>query len=47
MKAWSGFDFADSRCCAAAYSSGRICPHLDTALLPVVSICVARIEILE
>ena len=47
MEARSALDFADSRCCAAAYSSGRICPLLDTALLPVVSICVARIEILE
>ena len=31
-----------SRCCAAACSSARIRPDLDTTGIPAVSICVVR-----
>ncbi len=44
MKAWFVMNEGASRCCAAACSSARIRPDLDTACLPVVSICVVGIR---
>lgn len=44
MKAWFAMNESTSRCRAAACSSARIRPNLDTACLPVVSICIVGIR---
>lgn len=47
MKTWFAMNEGASRCCAAACSSVRIRPDLDTARVLAVSICIVHLPLVS